>query len=373
MSRRKKLFIVLLLLALAGGAAYKYINSLQGHFSPAPHWQVIRESQGPGYTTITMPWRNYFAAPSPHTGSNYAMHTFRTGSERYDSYIDMGFLDPQHGWLLHHKITPNSSDEVAEATTDGGKTWRPSGAEQFKNHKEQLADPPFLSEAFGWQLEKSTGRLKHSTDGGKSWTIKRVFPKVAGRAYILFLRSERDLWVSCGKLFYHTADAGATWRQITLPGPDNVYFHTMAFTDARHGCLVLGSFRNTSGTPRLTPPVIFYTEDGGRSFRLAKLPPGLTGSDLGKFGHISFADRQSGWLDTGTPQLLHTSDGGKSWQRVPTGAETLNNPELTRVVFTDPSHGWIIGHASSLRVVQLLGKNQTYSSGNKSFVVQYRP
>jgi photosystem II stability/assembly factor-like uncharacterized protein len=103
--------------------------------------------------------------------------------------------------------------------------------------------------------------------------------------------------------FYRTLDGGATWTSAPappnpFPAPPPVYF-----LDIKEGWLL--QIPLAANTPR----ILFHTVDGGLSWsELAHLD---TAYD------VSFKDSSNGWLPqrslAGSPALLFTRDGGRTW------------------------------------------------------------
>ncbi|MCH5374859.1 MAG: YCF48-related protein, partial [Planctomycetes bacterium] len=93
--------------------------------------------------------------------------------------------------------------------------------------------------------------------------------------------------------------------------------------------------------------VIWFTEDGGRHWRLQYSPVPC------RFESVSFIDDRHGWIVGGwthpfthrsTGIVLRTSDGGQRWEVLP----RLSLPALKRVQFFDARRGWAAGSASAL-------------------------
>jgi photosystem II stability/assembly factor-like uncharacterized protein len=92
---------------------------------------------------------------------------------------------------------------------------------------------------------------------------------------------------------------------------------------------------------------VWHTEDGGRQWQLQ--PCGVNCP----LHSVCFLTRKIGWVAGGSAQpyshtgagaLLATRDGGKTWS----GNSNLTLPELKKILFNDPQHGWAIGFHSAL-------------------------
>ena len=98
-------------------------------------------------------------------------------------------------------------------------------------------------------------------------------------------------------------------------------FWDVFFVDAQHGWIV-----GSSAT-------ILHTNDGGETWNQQPLPLEV---ELKK---VRFIDPQTGWAvgDNGT--VLKTADGGQTWMKKNTGTNT----SLLAVSFVDEKHGWASG------------------------------
>ena len=112
-------------------------------------------------------------------------------------------------------------------------------------------------------------RAWESTDSGETWAEVRHKDGLPGNR-LAFLTP--DHWVSerseSGELFV-TRDAGRHWEAILTEGLPRGRRYGLAFTNATDGMILIG-------TPEDLGNVwveLFVTQDGGRTWRLAKLDP----------------------------------------------------------------------------------------------------
>lgn len=115
------------------------------------------------------------------------------------------------------------------------------------------------------------------------------------------------------------------WYQHTaIPVSKNL--DRVTFIDSFHGW-ILGN----TGT-------ILHTNDGGSSWEIQYCPVG------GTFGDISMIDSLSGWIAGHGPDtsgyILKTTDGGTNWI-----LHDISPHYLYDICFTDSLHGWVIGEA----------------------------
>jgi hypothetical protein len=211
----------------------------------------------------------------------------------------------------------------------------------------RLVDSIGASDGVVWAIDRH-GFFWLTMDSGRTWRVSlhRTL-KVRGPGVIADLEQvqfvdKRHGWISAildGNpntvpvdthpwAIERTVDGGRTWRVSWLPGC-GCDSGTVSFYDARHG-YVLASNRTGVGNPRL-----FWTDDGGASWRLVARPPHL--------GTVTFVDRRDGLLGTYPgvtdaipggdgkrwPAVLYrTTDGGKTWSkyRVPPPSFGLRLP-----------------------------------------------
>ena len=57
------------------------------------------------------------------------------------------------------------------------------------------------------------------------------------------------------------------------------------------------------------------------------------------FTDLHFAGAERGWIVGEKGTIVHTNDGGKTWERQETGTEG----DFKAVYFTNPRYGWAVG------------------------------
>jgi photosystem II stability/assembly factor-like uncharacterized protein len=194
----------------------------------------------------------------------------------------------------------------------------------------------------------SNGTVIRTADAGATWqrltipgTEKLDFRDVDAvdekTAYVLSIGS--------GELsrIYKTSDAGSTWTEQFVNRDPKAFFDAMAFWDANRGVAVSDSVDGQF--------VILLTRNGGRTWTRvppATLPPALpnegffaaSGTNVATLGpnHV--------WVGTGAAseaRVLRSSDGGRTW--------TLSNAPLAAgpsagifsIAFSDEKHGIVVG------------------------------
>jgi photosystem II stability/assembly factor-like uncharacterized protein len=120
-----------------------------------------------------------------------------------------------------------------------------------------------------------------------------------------------------------------------LTGLDDIYF-----VDKYHGWIVGSAY----GDERL----ILHTSDGGRTWQRQSKESKRTHYLFVNRG-IHFANSQNGWIVGDEGIILHTSTGGLVWQKQETGMQPLNirgvkmPVDLFGVHFVDHNNGWAVG------------------------------
>ena len=121
----------------------------------------------------------------------------------------------------------------------------------------------------------STPFIFHSSDGGATWTnASASVPNglTGGLADVAFV-DDASGWTAgfAGSdgdprpLVLHTQDSGASWTEQSLPGPQHGILELIAFADPRSG-IAAGS------VAKGTPPLAFVTADGGATWRAIDVP-----------------------------------------------------------------------------------------------------
>ena len=247
-------------------------------------------------------------------------------------------LDAQRGWALSH-------EGHVFATDSGGANWKKiSELKEFTcAHQIEI-----LNEKDGWIRECLS--ILRTRDGGVTWEkmLSTVTPGTIGQPTGMFVFDANTVIASAsGGQFYLTKDGGVTWRITSPISGDKMDFNDVWFVDRMHGWLA-GSQVIVSGES--SRPRLFETTDGGDSWREVSVNADMHPSSVcfvGDDGWLAGARRiVNGDSVRLEGLLLHTVDGGKSWEPVPLGPD---EPYLTDVRFIDKEHGWLVGRDSLYR------------------------
>ncbi|HLG15423.1 MAG TPA: YCF48-related protein [Blastocatellia bacterium] len=251
------------------------------------------------------------------------------------------FPNPGLGWAV-------TQDSKLWKTVDGGTTWTLVSELEFEVFGHSPEQILFTDEFEGWLLYVVA--LFHTQDGGRTWR-RDEFPSVIVQ---MSFQDRSTGWI-CGGLrpggkpnvvkpnvVYRTTDGGRRWEEIEIPGTNATSddIRDLFFVDEKKGWL-----SNGRG--------IYRTEDGGVTWHKLQLPEGVELDELGPIrglviASIHFMNGQEGWaagasiisFEESEAVLLHTTDGGDSWQRVETG---IKGRRFSKVFVADDDKGWLVG------------------------------
>ncbi|HEX3725737.1 MAG TPA: YCF48-related protein [Pirellulales bacterium] len=252
------------------------------------------------------------------------------------------FLDADTGWAVGGSTQPyiHTSQGVVLRTRDGGRHW--SAARQ--GVLPALERIRFFDATHGWALGRASAIFPSGVvatdDGGRSWSaltatdsrswltgdfIDRDTGALAGRASNLATIRQRGVelapadfglrslarmklvapaggWlVGEGGLILKTVDLGKTWQTTEPELPKAVRDHfDFAALD------VHGSHCWVAGVPGTR---VLHSGDGGRSWQLGDTAQSLP------INALAFANEHTGWAVGELGTILATADGGQTWQK----------------------------------------------------------
>jgi photosystem II stability/assembly factor-like uncharacterized protein len=230
---------------------------------------------------------------------------------------DFGLVSETEGWVL---IGPK-----LYWTESGGQSWHDISPVDAPESKILAVTFPDVRE--GWVLTRGPEgtqpglyALAHTLDAGRNWDSMplQLDPPGAGTPpeaafYLNFINPETG-WLaikhvsgsnfSMGSL-YKTTDGGSTWRQLSLPIGEPVYF-------------VTGDDGWTAGGA--AGDELYRTSDGGATWHAQEVAPGTGRGNPARFYRLpTFRSTQEGLLpvlavgEQAQAELYATHDGGQSW------------------------------------------------------------
>jgi photosystem II stability/assembly factor-like uncharacterized protein len=176
-----------------------------------------------------------------------------------------------------------------------------------------------------WALVAAT-RLFRSTDRGDTWQerplqAQPVNPLVSfvddHEGWLATLGSPATQCQSQTFALSHTADAGATWSPLTVTGIAPAQCkEALSFPDAQHGFL--------SAWDPNSPPLIYRTTDGGRTWTASRPlpnPPGFTtttsanlrAGQVKAFGQALLVEVLGQTVSAQRRYVFISGDGGATW------------------------------------------------------------
>ena len=233
--------------------------------------------------------------------------------------------------------------------------WPQPGA---RLHTITFADPTH-GFALGWTPQQTASSVAHlvaTSDGGASWTQVSLPAYHQLAAFNAICSPEPGKAWGVGDLgsIAFTADKGAGWTYVhkMTMGLD---LSSVWFVDAGNGWAV-GSQMQPTMIPTAYTPVVMHTSDGGKTWQEQTVSP--VPRQAAKLWAVRFTDAQHGWaaggvaaagqvdpLAGGRGIVLTTVNGGQTWRvhEMPDATGTL-----LAVSATDARHCWAVGMNGSI-------------------------
>lgn len=226
-------------------------------------------------------------------------------------------------------------------TGDYGQTWldiSPFSATDF-------ADVDFVTPDLGWVIATYPKNIYRTTNAGSTWQAQ-LAQTGAGWAYasIDFVDSLRGWATGPNTSIFRTVDGGVTWSSIAIPNPypDQATPTDIRFVDAGTGWLV-GEYG-----------LIMKSTNGGLGWTVQRF--NASEPTLSKVSPVSASEA---YVSSYGGSVLHTTDGGTTWQAITTGLEGTQFPAVTAVahaplagggmrIWASGDRGLILGRADVL-------------------------
>ncbi len=293
-------------------------------------------------------------------------------------------------------------------TIDGGETWevrRVAGAEKLDFRGIRAFDANTAVAMSSGKAEEGLARIYRTSDGGLHWSLvlEEKTPGVFFDA-IAFWDREHGIVVSDpvnGRfVLFVTADGGKTWKRIAPEKIPPALPNEGAFA-ASNSCLAVQGERNVwFGTGGAGVARVFRSSDGGHSWTATKTPMHPPNASSGVFS-IAFRDGRNGVAVGGDyahadssamPNVLFTSDGGKTWRAVETtspagvylssvtyvpevrGAESASGERILAagsagIFLKEAGKGWVRENDGDFNVIAFVSAGNAWAVGPKGKVV----
>jgi len=203
-----------------------------------------------------------------------------------------------------------------------------------------------VSERVAW-ASGSGATVLRTTDGGQTWQKIHVTDDALDFRDVDAIDTETAYILSIGNgpasRIYKTTDAGKTWKLQFKNDDEKAFLDAMSFWDANHGIAFGDSVDKKF--------YILTTADGGNTW--SRVPPenlpaaqenegafAASGTNIALFG------KSHAWIGTGAAaksRVLHTSDGGRTWQVADTPIASAQSSGIFSIAFRDAKHGIVAG------------------------------
>lgn len=220
----------------------------------------------------------------------------------------------------------------------------PTWTEQSTGVTARLRGVSAVNDRVAW-ASGSGGTVIRTADGGATWQrlavpgaekldFRDVDAVSADVAYALSIGN------GDASRIYKTTDAGKTWTlQFTNTDP-KAFFDAMAFWDANRGIAFSDSVDGQL--------VILRTDNGGAAWTrvpAAGLPPALDneGAYAASGTNVAMMGRDRVWIGTSVSRVLRSTDGGRTWAVSPTPLATSASAGIFSIAFRDNDHGIVVG------------------------------
>jgi len=289
-----------------------------------------------------------------------------------ENYLEkINFVDEKRGWI--------SGTNFTAATTNGGKTWKIKRIEPAVVNEIYFAD-----QSKGWHTlvsESSEVKIYQTLDGGKTWkylkqisesfVVKsdpRVFGYVPTILKVRFINDDVVWSVGLKKVgdtmqyaIWKTSDGGKTWETKYL-SKDSVIQKTLEASFIR-----LTEKRIIVSSNGL----ILLSEDNGESWQAtANLNVSKTATpDF--FKDFDFAEDTFVRAITGiNGKNFQSLDGGKTWLPHALGMKNEDSYKFTNIKFSNRQAGWIAGSQNDGKTAA--GIILSTTDGGNTWIQAYR-
>ncbi len=179
-------------------------------------------------------------------------------------FDSIAFWDAKHGVVLGDPIPDESGKLKFELLrTDDGQSWHPMPSTA-------------LPEAVEGEGAFAASNTCLALLFGRSWKSDASAPSgTADKQGVAPADIDSNLWFATGgkvARVFHSSDRGQTWQVFDTPimhGADSTGIFSIAFRDPLHGVIAGGDYKQ----PKKDGPNLAFTEDGGKTWKLATITP----------------------------------------------------------------------------------------------------
>ena len=261
-------------------------------------------------------------------------------------FSDASFRDANHGTAVGGDFS--TFVPTVSRTSDGGATWS-TQTFGYTGYFLGVAFPkPNVGFAVGYDFVQSQAIFLHTNDGGDSWaptdiTTSQVLNDVK------FAGAEVGVAVGNAGTLFTTADGGMTWHP--RDAGTSLDLHGVGFIGSDTVVVTGGNY--------LDQGVVLSSTDGGATWSSQLFDRSLNGA--------FFGNADSGTAVGSGGEMLHTSNGGQSWD---TEQESVSTQGLFGVAFVDTQTGTAVGAGGTIVRTKDGGQTwRTQSSGTGTTLI----
>jgi len=216
-----------------------------------------------------------------------------------------------------------------------------------------LFDVFFVDGEKGWAAGK-LGMIAATGDGGAFWQAQKSITDSNLRG--IYFMNDQEGWV-VGDLgtVLHTVNAGEEW--VLLQSGTKKHLCDVYFFDRDSGFIV-----GEQG-------VVLATGNGGKDWKeredLRELFIVEDSPFLAALFGICFVDDKTGWIAGDYGTILHTKDGGETWEKQNSGTADL----LMDIYFIDGITGWAVGEVGSILHTSDGGKTWQVQESKTTYLI----
>ncbi len=280
--------------------------------------------------------------------------------------LDLAFTgsEPSHGWLV-------GTGSTLLETLDGGQSWQERSPELENGSDSRFTSVSFFGQE-GWVAGKPSVLL-HTEDGGRSWSQLPLSSKLPGAPTMVTALgpSSAEMVTDVGAI-YRTRDGGQTWRALVSEAV-GVLRNLSRSTEGQYVAVsARGNFYSTWKPGQTTWG--YHNRNTSRRIQNMGFNPDGSLWMLSRGGQLQFSDPTNPetwekprapefsvsiglldltyqnpkelWLAGGSANLLHSMDGGQTWEK-DRAVETIPS-NFYRVVFQGRDKGFILGQQGTL-------------------------
>ncbi|MDQ7095718.1 YCF48-related protein [Desulfosporosinus sp. PR] len=265
-----------------------------------------------------------------------------SGENNCFSLRSLDFLDENNGWVIRERTDSRNLERKSQLlqTRDGGMHWAEIGSDG-----NTLDEVKFVDSHEGWaisqagQVETNPGPVQYSVmqtmDGGATWNVQWQGQQTSASGLGLWFQDAAHGFALVADTLLATQNGGREWTKVSFGAGDFIP-QSMSFTDAQ-----TGGVAGVNGQQNVL--TVLHTSDGGKSWQ-RQFQKSNSGSGIMGIIGLDFVDARTGWfltsdLDTRNGDLYHTDDGGSNWKKI--NQIKCVRPTPTSLHFISPKVGWI--------------------------------